>query len=80
MQATTPRRGRWPLFVLLGVVLVACLWIGWRDYDPRIPQEVVREGIRTTIRRIVQILVQFVIPGAIVAYFGQEAIARLRRK
>jgi hypothetical protein len=78
VQSTSHRRSGWRLYVLLGLALVGCLWIGWRDYDPRIPQEVVRESIRSTIRRVVQISVQYVIPGAIVVFFGQEAIARLR--
>jgi hypothetical protein len=80
MSPTEQRRSKLPLYVILGLALVACLWIGWRDHNPWIPQDVVRANIRSTIRRVMQISVQFVIPGAIVAFFVGEAFGKLRRK
>lgn len=68
------------LYAVLTLVLLACLWFGWRDFDPWIPQEEVRENIRSTIRWTVQVLVQYAIPGAIIIFFGNEAITKLRGK
>ena len=77
---STSHRSKLWLYILLAVVLLACLWVGWRDFDPRIPQSEVRENIRSTIREVIQLLVQFVIPGAILIFFGKEALAKLRDK
>ena len=80
MSVNTPRSSRLWLYVILTLVLLACLWVGWRDFDPWIPQDEVRENIRSSIRWVIQVLVQYVIPGAIVIFFGKEAIAKLRGK
>lgn len=76
----TSRRSKWWLYAILTVVLFACLWVGWSDFDPRIPQGEVRENIRHTIRWVIQVLVQYVIPAAILIFFGREALAKFRRK
>lgn len=68
------------LYAILALVLVVCLWVGWRDFDPRIPQNEVRENIQLTIRWGIQVLVQYVIPGAIVIFFAREALAKFRSK
>lgn len=64
------------LYAVLFIVLLACLWIGWHDFNPRIPQDEVREGVRLTIRWTIQLMVQYIIPAAIIIYFGKEAYAR----
>ena len=74
---TTHRSKLW-LYVMLTLVLFSCLWVGWRDFDLWIPQEDVRANIRSTIRWVIQILVQYVIPGGILIFFGKEALAKLR--
>ncbi|NCT66005.1 MAG: hypothetical protein GXC76_00015 [Rhodanobacteraceae bacterium] len=68
---------RW-LYAVLTCVLLACLWIGWRDFDPWVPQDEVRENIRSTVRWLIQLLVQYAIPGGILIFFGKEVLARLR--
>ena len=71
----TPVRIRgWRIGAMLAA-LVLCLWIGWRDFDPWIAQDEVREAIRLTIRRSVQIAVQFVAPVALVALLVRELVA-----
>jgi hypothetical protein len=76
---TSYRSKPW-LYAVLTLILLACLWVGWRDFDLWIPQDEVRENIRSTIRWAVQVLIQYAIPGAIVIFFGKEAIAKLRGK
>jgi hypothetical protein len=76
----TSRRSKTWLYVVLTLVLLACLWVGWRDFDPWIPREQVRESIRSTIRWVIQVLVQYAIPGAIVIFFGREILAKHRGK
>lgn len=76
----TSYRSKLWLYAVLTLVLLACLWVGWRDFDFSIPQEEVRENIRSTIRWAIQVMVQYVIPAAIVIFFGKEAIAELRGK
>jgi hypothetical protein len=71
------RRSKLWLYVPLILVLLGCLWIGWRDFDPWVSREEIRENIRSNIRWAVQVLVQYVIPGAIFIFFGKEAIAKL---
>jgi len=66
------------LFIILAFVFFACLWIGWRDFDPWIPQHEVRENIRFAIRWLIQVLVQYVIPGSILIFFGKEHVAKRR--
>lgn len=74
----TSYRSKVWLYAVLTSVLLACLWIGWRDFDLWTPREEVRGNIRSTIRWAVQVLIQYVIPGGIVIFFGKEAIAGLR--
>jgi len=77
----TPARIRgWRIGAMLAA-LALCLWIGWRDFDPWIAQDEVREAIRLTIRRGVQIAVQFVAPVALVALLLREldGLFRARR-
>jgi len=76
----TSHRSKLWLYAILALVLVACLWVGWSDFNPRIPQDVVRENIRLTIRQTIQALVQYVIPGAIVVFFSKEALVRIRSR
>ena len=75
---TLHRSKPWWLYAILSLVLLACLWVGWRDFDPWVPQDDVRESIRSTIRRVIQVLLQFAIPGAIIIFFGKEIVAKLR--
>jgi hypothetical protein len=67
--------GRRLLYAFLAIVLVQCLWFGWHDFNPAIAQEVVRENIRLSIRGIIQIAVQYLIPIGILAFFISELIA-----
>ena len=76
---TSHRSKRW-LYVILAFAFLACLWVGWRDFDPWIPQNEVRENIRSTIRWLIQVLVQYAIPGAIIIFFGKEVLDKLRSK
>ncbi len=76
MSADASSRSKWGLYIVLALVLLGCLWVGWRDFDPWTPQDEVRENIRWTIRRGIQALVQYVIPGAILIVFGKEALTR----
>lgn len=77
-STTTLSRIKPWLYVVLTLLLLVCLWIGWRDFDPWIPQEEVRESIRLSIRWAIQILVQYVIPGSILIFFGKEILAQIR--
>lgn len=76
----TSHRNKLWLYAALTLILFACLWVGWRDFDPLISQGEIRESIRSNIRWAVQALVQYAIPGAIIIYFGKEAIAKFRAK
>lgn len=67
-------------YFILALLLVICLWVGWRDFDPRIPQEVVRENIRWIIRSTVQILIQYIIPLGILIFFARKIVANKRSK
>lgn len=69
---TPVRAVRWWRIVALVAALVICVWIGWRDFDPDITRDDVREAIRITIRRGVQIAVQFVAPGVLLALLARE--------
>ena len=66
------------LYAILALVLVACLWVGWSDFNPWIPQDEIRENIRFTTRWVIQILIQYIIPGAIVMFFGKKAFEKMR--
>jgi len=65
-------RRNYALYIGLVLVLLACWWIGWRDYDPNLAQEVVRENIRASIRGLIQISIQYVLPIAILVFFTSE--------
>lgn len=82
MSNTASHRSKFWLYAFLAFVLFACLWVGWRDFDfdPWQSQEEIRENIRSTIRWAIQVVIQFLIPAAILFYFGAEAVAKLRDK
>ena len=80
LQMPPKRRSRPWLYAILILVLVACLWVGWRDFNPRIPQDELRQDIRMTIRWLMQVLVQYAIPGAIIIFFSKEALSIIRGK
>lgn len=71
-------RRSWWVYAIVVVALLLCLWIGWRDVDLNVPQAVVRDTIRSSIRRVVQILVQYVVPLALLGFLASEALTRLR--
>jgi len=71
-------RHKYLLYIVLASILAGCLWIGWHDFDPRMPQEAVRENIRSGIRGIIQLAVQYFIPINILIYFVQEIVAKRR--
>ncbi len=75
---------RKPVWVYLAVfaALVASIWIGWGDFDPYVPQQVVKDTIRAAPQKIVQFLVQFVAPVLLIGFLAKEglAFARSRRK
>ena len=64
----------------LVLVLLACLWIGWRDHDPWIEQALVRQRIREWIRLGLQLSVQYAIPGAIALAFMRRACGAGQRR
>ncbi len=74
------RKNRSGLYLLLAIVFAICLWIGWHDVDFRIPQEMVRENIRSGIRGIIQLAIQYFIPANILVFFVQEFVVRRRAK
>lgn len=74
------RRRRLALYVVLALVLLACLWVGWRDHDPWIDQALVRQRIREWIRGSLQLLVQYAIPGGIALSFTRRACGAGRRR
>ncbi len=78
MTSSASHRSTPALYIILALVLLACLWAGWRDFDPWVPRDEVRENIRSTIRGVIQILIQFVVPGAIIVFFGKETVAKIR--
>ena len=79
-STSTSRRSRLWLYVFLTFVLLACLWAGWRDVNLWVSQDAIRENVRTGVRWMIQLLVQYAIPGAITVFFGNEALAALRGK
>ena len=72
--------GKALLYAGLFITLCLCLWAGWRDFSPWIPQAEIRETIQLTVRFSAQLAVQFVVPAAITAFFAKEAVARLRAR
>ncbi|WP_153039181.1 hypothetical protein [Microbulbifer sp. Q7] len=65
--------------VILFILLCVCLWVGWSDFQlvkPEVTQEEIRESIRFYIRTGFQIAVQYLIPLAILAYFGKKLLNR----
>ena len=72
IKITKNSRRRYALYIGLALVLLACWWIGWRDYDPTLAQEVVRENIRASIRGLIQISIQYIVPIAILVFFTSE--------
>ena len=68
----------WWVYAVAILALLGCLWVGWRDFDPNVPQDVVRETIRATPRLVIQLLVQYVAPLLLGAFLLTEFIAKLR--
>lgn len=64
----------------LCAALVLCVWIGWRDVDPWMAPDDVREAIRLTVRRSVQIAIQFVAPAVLLALLVRELQAFWRAR
>lgn len=65
--------------IALLIVLGVCLWVGWSDFQlvkPEVTQEEIRESIRFYIRAGFQVAVQYLIPLAILAYFGKKLLNR----
>lgn len=65
------------LYIGLALVLLACWWIGWRDFDPNLSQEVIRENIRSGIRGVLQLSIQFILPLGILVFFTREFFNRI---
>jgi hypothetical protein len=68
----------WWLYSLAVAALAACLWVGWSDFTPWVPQAAVQEAIRAAPRRIFQILVQFVAQVLLVGFLVSECAAFVR--
>lgn len=78
-MAEPGRRPPW-VYALAVAALVVLLWIGWSDADLQPSQDEVRTAIRATLRRGIQVLVQFVAPAALFAFLVREFLARVRRR
>lgn len=61
----------WRIAALLAA-LALCLWIGWHDVDLRVPREVVQTEIRMTIRRTLQVGLQWLAPAVLLALLMRE--------
>ena len=68
------------LYIGLAIALLACWWVGWRDYDPYMAQEAVRENIRESIRWTIQLFVQYLIPVGIVIFLVKRVVLNSRSK
>lgn len=74
------KKSKTAIYLMLALILAACVWAGWHDFDLRIPQEIVRENIRAGIRGTIQLAVQYFIPINILVYFAQEIVAGRKMK
>lgn len=74
------KRNKAVLYLTLALILAVCIGIGWHDFDPEIPQQVVRENIRSGIRWTLQLAIQYFIPINILVYFAQEIVAVRRAR
>lgn len=72
------KKSKTGFYMVLAVILAACLWIGWHDFDPWISQEAVRDNIRSGIRWTIQLAVQYFIPINILVYFVREIAIKRR--
>lgn len=72
----------WWVYALAFVGLAICLWNGWSDFTPWVPQEVVQGMVRDAIRQGAQLFVQFIAPALLVAFLVSEGAAAVgsRRK
>lgn len=72
----------WWVYLLAVAALVALVWAGWSDFNPWVPREKVQEATRSTIRQLIQIVVQFIAPVVLIAFLAAEgsAIVRSRRR
>lgn len=73
-------QGKWWLYAGLIMMLFGCLWTGWHDFDPSIPQAEVRESIRSSIRSVIQLFLQYVMPTVIIIFLGSLASADYRAR
>ena len=74
------KRNKAALYLVLALLLAACLWIGWHDFNPWVSQEAVRDNIRSGIRWTIQLAVQYFMPINILVYFAQEMVAKRRAR
>ena len=70
--------GKWWLYVGMVLMLIGCLWTGWNDFDPVIPQAEVRESIRSGIRSVIQLFLQYVMPTVIIIFLAGQIAADYR--
>jgi len=75
-----PGNRPWWVYLTAVAALAACLWVGWGDFDPRVPQEAVREAIRAAPRQAVQYCVQYLAPVLLLGFLAAEAAAHLRSR
>lgn len=66
------------LYAGMILMLLGSLWTGWHDFDPVIPQAEVRESIRTSIRSVIQLFLQYVMPTLIIIFLAGQAAADYR--
>ncbi len=77
-MTTNPQRDRTRRYLLLILIFIGCLWNGWHDFDPRLPQDAVRDDIRSSVRWVIQLMVQYFIPLNILVFFVEKMFARKR--
>lgn len=73
-------QGKWWLYVGMVLMLFGCLWTGWHDFDPVIPQAEVRESIRSSIRSVIQLFLQYVMPTVIIVFLASQVAADYRAR